>query len=70
MHYDVTPVVQKAWEQMKKYMDEKVYAHRLAHTWHVSLPTLQASHARAFPGLEAMETMGIMSWGSSPQRGQ
>lgn len=67
MHYDVTPTVQKAWGQMNEYMDKKAYAHGLAHTGHVPLPTLQASHVRALSGLEAMKTIGIMSWGSSPQ---
>lgn len=70
MHYDVTLTVQKAWGQMKKKWDKKVYAHGPAHIGYVLLPTLQASHVRALCGLEAMKTIGTMSWGSSSQCGQ
>lgn len=66
MHYGFTLTVQKAWGQMKKYMDKKVYVHRLAHTGHAPLPTLQASHVTALSGLEAMKTTGTMTWGSIP----
>lgn len=51
---------------MKKYMDKKVYAHGLAHTGHIYLPILQSSQVTALSGVEAMKTIGTMSWDSSP----